>query len=164
MDDTKTLDTAKLAIFAGEVAGVEWQHGDDLCDCTFQRIGMWTNPYIGKTLKYRFCCIWAELAKAYPQFVQEIPAFLDTNSETFVEGVAEWASLDADMPRALWYRQLSTLTGKPLAAIRDEYADQDPPRRLIPEPTSAQLDALYAALNATERPSLWRRWLAKLGR
>ena len=114
---------------------VRWIHGDDLCDCTFQRIGWWTNPYIGKTLTVRLCCIWAEIYKQYPEFVQEIDAF-DYSGE-FLIGTANWDGELHDMPRYLWYRQLATRTGKSLEQIRIEYRDKEPPKSLlIPLPES----------------------------
>ena len=57
---------------------IRWEHGDDLCDCTFQRIGYWTNPYLGRTLEFRICCSWSKLIELHPElqeFVREIPAF-----------------------------------------------------------------------------------------
>ena len=108
---------------------IKWQHNDDLCDCTFQRIGEWTNPYIARTMRVRFCCVWAEILKDYPQFVEEIPAFYNYNTEEFQDEPFEWDSEDADMPRALWYRQIQTITGKPLEEVRERFHDKEPPRR-----------------------------------
>ena len=42
-----TLDFVAHA-FSDNIPGVEWEYHDDLCDCTYQRIGFWTNPYIGE--------------------------------------------------------------------------------------------------------------------
>lgn len=111
-----------------------WDVNDDACDCTHQRVGYWYNPYHGEVLETRLCCVWAELEKQYPQFFRR----------TYVEPV-EWNALDTDMPRSIWYRQLAALTGKPLAEIRAEYAEQEPPQRLIPAPTEAQLAAIANA-------------------
>lgn len=130
MQDTKLREKLST-LLAADMPGLEWRHGDDLCDCTFQRIGEWTNPYIGKTLRVRFCCIWAEFHKLFPDFVQEIPMAYDHNSGTFVDGAAEWDSADSDMPRAIWYRQIATRTGRSLDDIREEYRDQDPPPRVV---------------------------------
>src|SRR3990167_2977648 len=77
-------------MFAAAVSAdptVHWLLGDDLCDCTFQRVGEWANPYLGKTLRVRMCCIWAELYKQYPQFVQEIPAFYDANRHQWRDAI-----------------------------------------------------------------------------
>lgn len=76
---------------------VTWSHGDDLCDCTFQQLGTWTNPYIGKTMKVRMCCLWAELFKQYPEFVQ---------METFEP--AAWDNPEFDMPKHIERRQSAT--------------------------------------------------------
>lgn len=123
---TKALD----ALLAASIPGIEWVHGDDLCDCTFQRIGEWSNPYIAQTLRVRFCCIWEELFKQYPQFVQRIPAYFDGNTERFVSEPWEWNG-NYDMPRALWHRHLASKTGKALAEIREEYRDQEPPKAVL---------------------------------
>ena len=100
--------------------------GDDACDCTFQRIGLWTNPYIGETLEVRMCCIWAELYKLFPQHVRVTPAYLDSNTNEWSEGPANWDG-ETDMPAYLWYRQLSRKEGLTLPEIRTKYADQTPP-------------------------------------
>ena len=41
------------ALAIASIPEIQWKHGDDLCDCTFQRIGFWTNPYLAKTLQVR---------------------------------------------------------------------------------------------------------------
>lgn len=121
---------AIVAAMSGVGPDVEWIHGDDLCDCTFQRIGWWTNPYIGATLLVRMCCIWEAIYAQYPQFVQRVDAFNDYNADVFTKETRDWDSTDADMPRALWYRQIAHRTGLTLAEVRVQYADQEPPRRL----------------------------------
>lgn len=107
------------ATLAAQIPDVYWIHGDDLCDCTFQRIGEWTNPYIARTLRVRFCCIWNELYKQYPQFVQEIPAYHDGNREVWVMEPRAWDSEEMPMPLTLWYRQLASATGQSVGEIRD---------------------------------------------
>ena len=125
--------------------GVMWITGDDLCDCTFQRIGEWANPYLGKTLRVRMCCIWAELYKQFPQFVQEC-GYYDSNRHTYTSEAAEWDSTDMDMPVYLWHRQLATKTGKSIAEIRQEYAgrERDRPRmvaeRIDVKPTADEVE------------------------
>lgn len=139
--EAPVLDPQLLAVIAeASLPDAMWQHGDDLCDCTFQRIGLWTNPYIARTLKVRFCCIWEELYKQYPQHVQRIPAFLDYNNsaegenghETYELLPREWDG-EGQMPRALWHRQIQTRTGQTLAEIREEYTEQTPPQPRLPE-------------------------------
>ena len=107
-----------------------WEWGDDLCDCTFQRIGDWTNPYIGRTMRVRLCCIWAAIYKQYPQFVQEIPAYYDRNKDAFQPKPMAWNSEDEDMPVALWHRQVAVELGVPLEKVRKLLAGQDPPKRV----------------------------------
>lgn len=114
-------------ILGGEIPEVRWVHGDDECDCTFQRIGEWTNPYIARTLRVRFCCIWAELYKQFPQFVQEIPAYYDQNTGMLINEPAEWDG-DTDMPRHLWYRQLAVQIGIPVSEARRLFEKHEPPK------------------------------------
>jgi hypothetical protein len=114
---------------ASEIPEIQWKHGDDLCDCTFQRIGWWTNPYIARTLEIRLCCVWAKMAEEYPDFFRESPAFTDySNGDVPVTELLEWNAEDADMPRALWYRQLASLHGRPLSEIRDRFQHMEPPK------------------------------------
>ena len=108
----------------GIVPDIHWLHGDDLCDCTFQRIGEWTNAYLGKTLRVRMCCIWSELYKQFPQFVQDIDASYDYNTHEWVKEPQAWDSPDSDMPTYLWYRQLAQLEGRALSDVRDEYSER----------------------------------------
>lgn len=111
---------------------IQWDPNDDLCDCTFPRAGMWTNPYIARTLKVRLCCIWAELYKMFPQHVQEIPAFMDYRKDdhTYDSKPWEWDG-ETEMPRYLWHRQLSVQTGLPLSMVRDMVKDEKPPQGQI---------------------------------
>ena len=153
---------AALAILAGTsiLPEVHWLHGDDLCDCWFQRIGEWTNPYIGRTLRVRLCCLWGELYKQYPQFVQEIPASYDSNRHQWAAEPRAWDSAEASMPLPLWYRQLAVKEGKTVGEIRHEYQDRkrERPKRLSAveaarrkdEPTKAEVRAAHLArLKAT---------------
>lgn len=133
-----------------------WMTGDDLCDCTYQRVCQFTNPYLAETHELRFCCLWAELAKDYPQFVRTIPAFWNYNIHEWETQPREWDSTETDMPTDIWYRQLARKTGRPLAEIREEYQHRkDEKPRAVAEsrtvqPTQEQLDhALRARLTIT---------------
>ena len=118
-----------IAIVSAE-PDVHWEHGDDLCNCTFQRIGTWANPYIGKTLKVRMCCIWESIYAQFPEFVQRIDGAWDDNTRMYNPEPQDWDSTDWDMPLHIWHRHLAAKTGKTLDEIRVEYADQTPPKRL----------------------------------
>lgn len=83
-----------------------WHVNDDRCDCTYQRMGYWNNPYIGETYEIRLCCLYAEFEKQYPQF------FKRTQIEP-----AEWNG-EADMPRSIYHRQLSKLHGMTVSEAR----------------------------------------------
>ncbi len=112
------------ALSIGSLPDVVWQHGDDLCDCIFQRIGMWKNPYLAETLEIRLCCIWAKIAEQYPEFVRTIPGYFDDNTDTWFTEPMAWDA-EHDMPKAIWYRHLARTLNRPLAEIRAEYADKD---------------------------------------
>ena len=105
------------ALAIGALPDVQWKMHDDLCDCVYQRIGMWTNPYLAETLEVRVCCIWAKLYEQYPEYVRMIPAFWDYNHDEWVTEPAEWNGED-DMPESVWYRQVARKTGKSLAEVR----------------------------------------------
>jgi hypothetical protein len=98
------------ALAIAELPDVQWKMHDDLCDCVYQRIGQWTNPYLAETLEVRMCCIWADLYKQYPQFVRTIPAFWDYNKEEWVTQPMQWNGED-DMPASVWHRQLARVLG-----------------------------------------------------
>jgi hypothetical protein len=126
-----------------------WIQEDDLCDCTFQRICEWTNPYLGRTQRYRLCCMWARMIAVLgmEEFVQEIPAAYDANRHVYDPEPRPWDSEDMPMPRSIWYRQLAAQTGRSVAEMRDEYSqriDERPgpvPPGSVPkdEPTAEEL-------------------------
>lgn len=112
------------ALSIGSLPDVEWLHGDDLCDCTFQRVGMWKNPYLAETLEIRLCCIWAKLAEQYPDSVRTIPGFFNENTQEWITQPMAWNG-ETEMPKHLWYRQLARKQNRPLADVRAEYASKD---------------------------------------
>lgn len=109
---------------------IQWDNQDDLCDCTFQRVGWWTNPYIGKTMEFRLCCAWKVLIEKNPElqpFFREIPAFDNYNTGQYESDSWDWNG-EFDMPRAIWYRQLATQENRPLSEIRKDYAHLEAPK------------------------------------
>ena len=142
---------ADIVAALGVLPETFWDAQDDLCDCTYQRIGMWTNPYLAETLEVRMCCIWKELYKLFPEHVRVTPAFLDGNADEWVTEPAEWNG-EADMPRSIWYRQLARRQGRSVTDIRNEYRDRDAERpRGIPRPPQPPgidpVEALFAMLS-----------------
>ena len=128
MNEVKELSTAIVeALTIGSLPGVQWNHEDDLCDCTFQRVGMWKNPYMAETLEVRMCCIWAELYKQFPDFVRRIPGYFNDNTKEWETDPWEWDG-EAQMSPAIWYRHLAAKENRPVGEIRAEYAAKDPPR------------------------------------
>ena len=99
------LEEQVLAALAAESLPVHWLSGDDGCDCMVERIGEWSNPQMAYTKQIRFCCIWAELERMFPKFVQEVPAYYDANRDEWQTEIQEWDSEEADMPLPYWYRQ-----------------------------------------------------------
>ena len=112
------------AVFNDTLPGDFWNNQDDLCDCIYQRIGMWTNPYLSETLEVRLCCMWAEFEKDHPQFIRRTAAYNDGNAKAWDTAVPEWDG-EAEMPKSLWYRQLARKEGRSVAEIRAEYVNRD---------------------------------------
>jgi hypothetical protein len=106
------------AISIANLPDVEWSSGDDLCDCTFQRIGMWKNPYLAETHEIRLCCVWAELGKMFPDFVRTYPGFWDDNTEQWITEPQEWDA-EFEMPKAIWHRQLAKTENVTLSEARE---------------------------------------------
>jgi len=123
-------------IHGGHVPEFRWTNQDDKCDCVFQRIGDWTNPYIGRTLRVRMCCIWSDIYKQYPQFVQEIPGYWNANEGKFEEEPQEWNG-EFDMPASIWHRHLAVTTGRPIDEIREQFAEVPPPKG-VPRPAKME--------------------------
>jgi hypothetical protein len=137
--------------------GSDWRlGGDDLCDCTFQLVYEATNPYIGKTQRVRVCCILEKVREMFPELVATLDGWHDVGRQELVTVPLAWDNEDMAMPPRLWYRQLATITGRPLAAIRKAYqhrtnerpqAAQDKTYRV---PTEAELQrGREAELRAT---------------
>ena len=101
----------------GEVPEISWVHGDDLCDCTFQRIGEISNPYLAHTEQIRYCCLMEELRGMFPHLFRSYEGYTNPNSRELTCDPVEWNG-DTDMPPALWHRQIQAITGKPLDEIR----------------------------------------------
>ena len=114
-----------------------WDAQDDKCECTFQRIGMWTNPYLGETLEVRMCCIWGELYKLFPEHVRVVDAFKDGNAKEWVPEARDWDA-EFPMPKAIWYRQLARREGITVDQARQQYQDRDDerPQGITPIATS----------------------------
>lgn len=133
------LDQASaIAIAASVLPEQMWDVNDDACDCTYQRVGFWTNPYLGETLEVRMCCIWAELYKLFPDKVRVTPAYFDYNANEWVAEPQEWNG-ETDMPLSIWYRQLARQQGRSVAEIREEYRHRDSERpRGVARPVEPQ--------------------------
>jgi hypothetical protein len=121
------------ALSVGMLPDVVWKTHDDLCDCVYQRIGMWTNPYLAETLEVRMCCIWAKLYEQYPEYVRTIPAFWDYNADEWVTEPAEWNG-EEDMPAAIWHRQIARKYGVSVSQAREMHLEPPRGRKREPKP------------------------------
>ena len=109
-----------------------WTHGDDLCDCTFQRIGEWTNPYIARTRRVRVCCLEDRMLEGNEDLVQDIPGFFNDNTGLFEMEPWVWNGED-DMPESLFMRQTAIIQGLSLDETRVKFEGIEPPKG-IPRP------------------------------
>lgn len=117
-----------------------WDVGDDLCDCTYQRIGLWKNIYLAETLEVRMCCIWSKLYELFPQYVRTTPGYMVDSGEWITE-CREWDG-ETDMPKGIWYRQLARQQGRAVADIRREYSTRDSERpKGTPRPPLPEVEA-----------------------
>lgn len=91
-----------------------WSVQDDLCDCVYQRIGYWFNPYIGETLETRLCCVWAKFEAQWPEL------FHRSKQEPAV-----WNG-ETTMPKSIWHRQLSAHLGVSVSEARS--FNMEPPK------------------------------------
>lgn len=128
MPATSLLQAMQVAFDADQA--LEWNVDDDGCDCTFQRVGWWANPYLGITQEVRLCCAWAFLFEQFPAmqaFMRVTEGWRDPNTGSVRTDAAAWDG-EVDMPRAIWHRQRARIEGLSLAEVRVKYADQSPPR------------------------------------
>ena len=109
-----------------------WTHGDDLCDCTFQRIGEWTNPYLARTRRVRVCCLEDRMLEGNEDLVQDIPGFFNDNNGLFETEPWVWNGED-DMPEHLFMRQTAIIQGLSLDETRVKFEGVEPPKG-IPRP------------------------------
>ena len=104
-----------------------WTHGDDLCDCTFQRIGEWTNPYLARTRRVRVCCLEDRMLEDNEDLVQDIPGFFNDDTGLFETEPWVWNGED-DMPEHLFMRQTAIIQGLSLDETRVKFEGVEPPK------------------------------------
>ena len=104
-----------------------WTHGDDLCDCTFQRIGEWSNPYLARTRRVRVCCLEDRMLDGNEDLVQDIPGFFNDNTGLFETEPWIWNGED-DMPQHLFMRQTAIIQGLSLDETRVKFEGVEPPK------------------------------------
>ncbi len=126
MESLADRQASEIVAALGMFPETAWDVNDDACDCVFQRIGFWTNPYIGETQEVRLCCIWEELYKLFPQHVRRTKAFYDYNANEWSPGPRQWNG-EADMPPSIWYRHVANRDNITVAEARERYAHLSPP-------------------------------------
>ena len=115
-----------------EMPEITWTHGDDLCNCTFQRIGDWANPYIARTRRVRVCCLANRMLEGNEDLVQDIPGYFNENTGEFETEPWVWNGED-DMPEHLFMRQTAIIQGLSLDETRVKFEGVEPPKG-IPRP------------------------------
>ena len=110
-----------------EMPEITWTHGDDLCDCTFQRIGDWANPYIARTRRVRVCCLENRMLEGNEDLVQDIPGYFNENTGEFESEPWVWDGED-DMPEHLFMRQTAIIQGLSLDETRVKFEGVEPPK------------------------------------
>ena len=111
---------------------ITWTHGDDLCNCTFQRIGDWANPYIARTRRVRVRCLESRMLEGNEDLVQDIPGYYNENTGEFETEPWVWDGED-DMPEHLFMRQTAIIQGLSLDETRVKFEGVEPPKG-IPRP------------------------------
>ena len=110
-----------------EMPEITWTHGDDLCNCTFQRIGDWANPYIARTRRVRVCCLENRMLEGNEDLVQDIPGYFNENTGEFETEPWVWDGED-DMPEHLFMRQTAIIQGLSLDETRVKFEGVEPPK------------------------------------
>lgn len=114
-----------LAIADAFGVSEEWDNQDDRCDCEYERIGYWFNPYIGAIQEKRICCIDKWMAEKFPEIAQ----FFRRTQVT----PAEWNG-ETTMPRAIWVRQQANHLGVSIAEARDLVGEAPKGRPIAEKP------------------------------
>ena len=129
---TEAPHTVSDNLHPREMPEITWTHGDDLCNCTFQRIGDWANPYIARTRRVRVCCLESRMLEGNEDLVQDIPGYYNENTGDFETEPWVWDGED-DMPEHLFMRQTAIIQGLSLDETRVKFEGVEPPKG-IPRP------------------------------
>ncbi len=116
LTEGRVLEQALSVLATAGIPDAIWRDHDDLCDCTFQRVCQWTNPYFG-THEERLCCIWAKLHEMFPGCSRDIPAYFDINEQAWKTKLEDW-NAEFDMPAAVWHRHLAAKRGISVSEAR----------------------------------------------
>ena len=109
------------ALWVADLPDVQWDHEDDLCDCIYQRIGMWKNPYLATQHEIRLCCIWEKLYQLDPSAVRTIPGYWNDDVQEWQTEPRPWDG-ETDMPMSLWVRQIARQEGITVQEARSRCA------------------------------------------
>ena len=91
---------------------------DDACGCEFPWVRESMNPYMGKTQRYRWCCILAELQKMWPHLFEMVNGYLDRNTGEIITEPHKWDHY-MEMPSHL-VRRIARAQGKTMEQVLDE--------------------------------------------
>lgn len=140
-----TDTTLKWESLANSEPGL-WFAGDfdNACECEFPSVSESMNPYLGKTQRYRWCCLLTELQKIFPHLFEMVDAYLDRNTGKIETEPHKWDH-DMVMPDHL-AKRIARAAGKTMEQVLSE----NPP---VPKPIVEQQMA------EPQRYPLWRRIL-----
>mgnify|MGYP006409360843 FL=1 len=91
---------------------------DDACGCEFPSVNEFMNPYLGKTQRYRMCCLVTELQKLFPHLFEMINGYLDRNTGKIETEPRKWDHY-MEMPTHL-VRRIARAQGKTMEQVLEE--------------------------------------------
>jgi hypothetical protein len=91
---------------------------DDACGCEFPSVNELMNPYLGKTQRYRMCCLLTELQKFFPHLFEMVNGYLDRNTGKVETEPRKWDH-PMEMPTHL-VRRIARSQGKTMEQILEE--------------------------------------------
>ena len=109
-----------LALLAGQFKPGEGH--DDECDCLFQNVQEYSNPYYNKTLRFRYCCLLAEFRKQWPHLFEEIEGWWDSERKMWRNEALDPGEQLKHMPGHLAehvsVRHEAAVTKEPIAVVK----------------------------------------------
>ena len=91
---------------------------DNACDCEFPQVNELMNPYLGKTQRYRMCCLLTELQKMFPHLFEMVNGYLDRNTGKIETEPRRWDHY-MEMPTHM-VRRIARAQGKTMEQVLEE--------------------------------------------